>query len=92
MIGGPRNEEEQFGSSRNLDFSRPYNLNQKLEPVSKNSIKLGPSTSDYLVTFSTRSQKYCVGFVDVVNSTKISASLSSSKISKYYEIFLKLNV
>jgi len=46
------------------------------------------STSDYLVAFSTSSQSYCVGYVDVVNSTKISASLSTEKLSQYYEIFL----
>ncbi|MDH3611267.1 MAG: adenylate/guanylate cyclase domain-containing protein [Nitrosopumilus sp.] len=47
-----------------------------------------PSTSDYLVQFSTRSQSYCVGYVDIVNSTKISASLSAEHLSQYYEIFL----
>jgi len=47
-----------------------------------------PSTSDYLVQFSTRSQSFCVGYVDIVNSTKISASLSAENLSQYYEIFL----
>ena len=47
-----------------------------------------PSTSDYLVAFSTQSQKYCVGYVDIVNSTKISATISPEKLSAYYEIFL----
>jgi class 3 adenylate cyclase len=47
-----------------------------------------PSNSDYLVAFSTQSQKYCVGYVDIVNSTKISASIAPEKLSAYYEIFL----
>ena len=47
-----------------------------------------PSTSDYLVAFSTQSHSYCVGYVDIVNSTKISASLSANKLCQYYEIFL----
>ncbi|KAF6247390.1 adenylate/guanylate cyclase domain-containing protein [Nitrosopumilus sp. b3] len=46
------------------------------------------STTDYLVAFSTQSKKFCVGYVDIVNSTKISARLSSEQLSKYYEIFL----
>jgi len=50
--------------------------------------KLLPSTSDYLVAFSTQSQSFCVGYVDIVNSTKISATLSTEKLSSYYEIFL----
>ena len=47
-----------------------------------------PAVSDYLVAFSTNSQSYCVGYVDIVNSTKIAAALSPSKLSQYYEIFL----
>lgn len=44
--------------------------------------------SDYLVEFSRQSQSYCVGCVDMVNSTKISASISPQKLSGYYEVFL----
>ena len=42
----------------------------------------------YLVDFLETSQNYCVGLVDMVNSTKIAASLNQKKLSKYYEIFL----
>jgi len=44
--------------------------------------------SNYVVDFSGESKNYCVGFVDIVNSTKISATLKQEKMSKYYEIFL----
>jgi adenylate cyclase len=44
--------------------------------------------SNYVVDFSGESKNYCVGFVDIVNSTKISATLNQEKMSKYYEIFL----
>ena len=44
--------------------------------------------SDYLVAFTTQSHSYCVGCVDMVNSTKISASLPVDKIREYYETFL----
>lgn len=47
-----------------------------------------PSTSDYLVALSTQSQNYCIGYVDIVNSTRISACLSTENLSHYYEIFL----
>ena len=44
--------------------------------------------SKYVVDFSGESKNYCVGFVDIVNSTKISFTLRQEKMSKYYEIFL----
>ena len=47
-----------------------------------------PGIADYLVAFSTQNHSYCVGCVDMVDSTKISASLSQSKMTSYYEIFL----
>ena len=43
---------------------------------------------DYLVAFSTQAQNYCVGLVDMVNSTKISADIGPKKITRYYQIFL----
>ncbi|MDH3764484.1 MAG: adenylate/guanylate cyclase domain-containing protein [Nitrosopumilus sp.] len=46
------------------------------------------SASDYMVAFSGQTQNYCVGVVDMVNSTKMAASLGNTRISKYYQIFL----
>ena len=46
------------------------------------------STSDYLVAFSGQTQNYCVGMVDMVNSTKMAATLGATKITIYYQIFL----
>ena len=51
-------------------------------------VKANPETPHYVVNFLETSQSYCVGLVDIVNSTQISASLSQPKLSKYYEIFL----
>ena len=45
-------------------------------------------TADYLVAFSGKSQNYCVGTVDMVDSTRISATIGNAKIAKYYQIFL----
>ena len=75
--------EEFFGNS----FSE-MSQNTSLLTLENANPKLIPSASDYLVAFSTHSHSYCVGYVDIVNSTKISASLSADKLSMYYEIFL----
>jgi len=44
--------------------------------------------SDYQVDFSDETESYCVGMVDIVNSTKITHQMSREKIPLYYEIFL----
>lgn len=44
--------------------------------------------SDYMVAFSGLSKSYCVGIVDMVDSTKISADMNEVSWCKYYEIFL----
>jgi len=44
--------------------------------------------SNYIVNFSGESENYCIGFVDIANSTQVSATLKQEKMSKYYEIFL----
>jgi len=46
------------------------------------------NSSDYFVAFSGNTQNYCVGLVDMVNSTKIAATIGNEKISTYYKIFL----
>lgn len=43
---------------------------------------------EYEVEFSSSSKSYCIGFVDMVNSSKISSSLRDDQWSKYYGIFL----
>ncbi len=61
---------------------------QNMELVPERNEPQIMNVSDYLVAFTTQSHSYCVGCVDMVNSTKISASLSASKLSLYYETFL----
>jgi class 3 adenylate cyclase len=56
--------------------------------VTKQDKPQSMSVSDYLVAFTTMSHSYCVGYVDMVNSTKISAVLSNGKLKEYYETFL----
>lgn len=43
---------------------------------------------DILLQFSDHSEKYCVCMVDIMNSTKITAKLSESETSEFYNIFL----
>ena len=43
---------------------------------------------DILLQFSEQSEKYCVGMIDIMNSTKICANLSDSQTSEFYQIFL----
>ena len=57
--------------------------NESVDPQ-ENNMKI----LDYLVSFSTKSQNYCVGVVDMVDSTKISATIGPIRISRYYQIFL----
>jgi class 3 adenylate cyclase len=66
--------------------------NSKVEErdILPSSIDMDPTIalSDYLVSFDSDSRNYCIGVVDMVNSTKIAAKLGTKKISKYYQIFL----
>ncbi|MFB5611385.1 MAG: adenylate/guanylate cyclase domain-containing protein, partial [Nitrosopumilaceae archaeon] len=43
---------------------------------------------DILLQFSDITGKYCVCLIDIINSTKITASLSDTQTSQFYEIFL----
>ena len=53
-------------------------------------INLVPELTDSedTISFSGSGGSYCVGIVDMMNSTKIAATLPDSKIGKYYSIFL----
>lgn len=43
---------------------------------------------DYMVAFSGQTKSYCVGVVDMINSSYIAATLDLKNISKFYEIFI----
>lgn len=43
---------------------------------------------DEVISFNGKNQNYCVGVVDMVNSTKITPHLTKEKMCKYYGIFL----
>ncbi len=69
----------------------PIDVSSEREIIPKYEIQSPLFTSSELgdtITFSSKCVDYCVGIVDMVNSTKISASLSGPKIGRYYSIFL----
>jgi len=79
----------EFADFRNM--SQYENISNEPKPargvlVTKNQNQ--DKLSNYVVDFSGESKNYCVGFVDIENSTQIVASLNQEKMSKYYEIFL----
>jgi adenylate cyclase len=45
-------------------------------------------SAEYLVSFLTQPSSYCVGIVDMVNSTKITAQIGPLRASRYYQVFL----
>jgi two-component system, OmpR family, response regulator ChvI len=40
------------------------------------------------ISFSGEVQNYCVCFIDIIDSTKISSDLTPNQLSRYYELFL----
>ncbi|MGI9565659.1 MAG: adenylate/guanylate cyclase domain-containing protein [Nitrosopumilus sp.] len=46
------------------------------------------SNTNYVVVFSEESENYCIGMVDMVNSTMMAAELGGPKMSVYYQTFL----
>ena len=46
------------------------------------------TTFDEMILFSEIYNSFCVGIVDIVNSTRITATLNKSKICQYYSVFL----
>lgn len=61
---------------------------QEFVPNRSHEESLLMKDSDYFVAFSTQTKSYCVGCVDMVDSTKIAARLPQKQLSTYYEIFL----
>ena len=70
----------------NRNLLPPVPLETLSEQLPKSFLKM--EIQDYMVAFSGRTQSYCVGVVDMVDSTKITARLSSNQIPKYFGTFL----
>jgi len=91
MIFEDRIELNKFLNTKEFfDNSYHQNTQSVISKITDSTNQEESSTefSDYLVEFSNQWESYCVGCVDMVNSTKISASISPQNLSVYYEIFL----
>jgi len=75
-------------------FSYPESSLQLHEAVSENkldnekNIDDNDSSLDYMITFSEQSLDFCVGLVDIVDSTKITADMTIENSTRLYQIFL----
>jgi class 3 adenylate cyclase len=65
-----------------------YNMDKDDSLDKSDNLTPKMTSSDYLVAFSGQSQSYCVGMVDMVNSTKITHQMNHEQMSQYYQIFL----
>lgn len=63
-------------------------LNLKNSSNDQSTASQKMKTADYLVAFSGLAKNYCIGVVDMVSSTKISAEMNEFEWCRYYEIFL----
>lgn len=61
---------------------------RKKESFSDSDVSFDTTDSQDLVTFADSTKKVCVGIVDVVGSTRITARLSHINVAKYYGTFL----
>ena len=76
-------------SSKFFDYSQVTQPQNSTDYLSSIVIGEHPAPpKEYLITFSKEVENYCVGVVDMVNSTKISATIGPSRVSTYYQIFL----
>ena len=83
VIPGKTSAVENAFAEQNRAGSRNNLLSQS--PVA-HAREMG--NSDYMVAFSGQAHSSCVGIVDMIDSTKISANMHEREWCKYYAIFL----
>lgn len=89
MIFSKNSEIGKFLKSEEfLAYKLPETVQARMASIMDDSNLIKISSSDYLVAFSSQSHSYCVGCVDMVDSTRISASIPPYKLPLYYELFL----
>jgi two-component system, OmpR family, response regulator ChvI len=80
-IQDPKYKESVNGSS--INNSSDHNAFSSTPAASRNT------SNKEEISFSGKSENYCVSFIDIVNSTNITAQIShSEKIRRYYSIFI----
>jgi len=85
---GFSNEDKLLGSTRteSVDISGKLSVTSISDELYKtvNALK----ASQYSVEFSSKTVNYCVGLVDMIDSTKISARIGWARSTRYYQLFL----
>ena len=76
-----------FAEKENLTFNDFPVVGCSSSSSSSFNIQQTVSTTDE-ISFSGQRKKYCVCFIDMVNSTVISSSLTGSQVARYYSLFL----
>ena len=72
-----------------IGSTEPIGVSEKLStPYLYESITSDDLQSQYSVQFSSKTENYCVGLVDMVDSTKISARIGWARSTRYYQLFL----
>ena len=56
----------------------------------KSMTSFDPKTPQYMVNFLKKSEHYCIGVIDIVNSSEISSLLTTKELEKYYGSFLNI--
>lgn len=91
-ISNDRNIQFQTDDFFNYPTYTPYIVSERSDNVRTEYLSApehsNMESENYTVTFSPETENYCVGMVDLVDSTKISAILESKKMSRYYQVFL----
>jgi class 3 adenylate cyclase len=80
-------ESEKHLIYANTDFFE-YSISKQHVDKRDESVTESRRNTEYLVEFMTQSQRYVVGTVDMVNSSKISAQIGPVKSARYYQVFL----
>jgi class 3 adenylate cyclase len=81
------NRDNYYTAVRYEDFSRiPFQT--AVEDTSSIFNMNTLNTSREEISFSGQRYNYCIGFIDMMNSTKIASGLVGTEISRYYSIFL----
>jgi len=77
-------------SSSIIDYNALYNdfPVRGCAPAGDSLFDSSLSNTSEEVSFSGQRQRYCVCFIDMINSTAITSSLTDVQIGKYYSIFL----
>ena len=72
-----------------VDYDEIHDDSPVIGSIPTNSLlNVSFSSATDELSFSGEQQKYCVCFIDIINSTTVTSKLKYSQVSKYYSVFL----